>query len=65
MEVKFTLFYKLKIMVFKQCLPKQSFICCRTPSPIPMYFGELLNYLKNDSLSKLILGWGFIHCEGL
>ena len=61
MEIKFSLFYKLMVKVFKQYLPKQCFICRKTSSPIGLYFGDF----SNDHFSEFILGGNYIRRRGI
>ena len=61
MEIKFSLFYKLTVTVFKQHLPKQCFICRKTPDPMDLYFGDF----SIDHFGELILGGDYIRHEGL
>ena len=60
LEIEFPLFCKLMVTVFKQYLPKQSFICRKTLKPIGLYFGEF----SNDHFGEFILGGSTISVMG-
>ena len=59
MEIKFSLFYKLMVTVFKQYLPKQCFIYRKSSSPIGLCFGDF----SNDHFGEFIRGGNYI-CRG-
>ena len=61
MEIKSSLFYELTVTVFKQHLPKQCFICRKTPDPMDLYFGDF----QLTIFVSLYLEGTYIRREGL
>ena len=61
MKIKFSLFYKLMVLVFKQYLLKQCLIYGKISSAIDLYFGDF----SNDHFGELILGWKLCSLWGI